>query len=186
MPQLQPPQPGRLVISVAYNSMDALADCLKRLEKEFGTVQYETIDIPFTGEARHLEEMGSPLSRRFFSFEKMVARDKLADYKFACRKVEAQFADQVDETLFRTVNIDPCIMTPDNVTAASSHEMNHRVYLTRGVYAHIELIWSHERFVQLPWTNPDFTHDEAVDFFLRVREAFSLVEDKQSSFSFLW
>jgi hypothetical protein len=107
----------------------------------------------------------------------MVPRDRLSDLKRICRKVEAGFADQVDDFLFRTVNIDPGIMTPDNVIMASSQGHHYRVYLTAGVFAQIELIWSRGRFVRLPWTNPDFTHAEAVDFFERVRDTFDLVKE---------
>lgn len=177
MPRLQPPPPGRLICSVAYAQIDALADCLKKLEHQFGEVQFETLDIPFSSEPRHREEMGHDLTRRFFSFDKMVPRDRLSDLKRICRKIEAGFADQVDDFLFRTVNIDPGIMTPDNVIMASSQGHHYRVYLTAGVFAQIELIWSRGRFVRLPWTNPDFTHAEAVDFFERVRDTFDLVKE---------
>ena len=178
MPKLTPPAPGRLICSVAYAQIDALADCLQRLENQFSPVQFETLDIPFTGEPRHHEEMGQQLIRRFFSFEKQVGLDRLADLKRLCRKIEAGFADEVDDYLFRAVNVDPGIMTPENVTMASSEGKNYRIYLTSGVYAQVELIWSRGQFVQLPWTNPDYTHPEALDLFHRVRETFDLVKEE--------
>lgn len=178
MPKLTPPAPGRLICSVAYAQIDALADCLRRLENQFSAVMFETLDIPFTGEARHREEMGHQLTRRFFSFEKQVGLDRLPDLKRLCRKIEAGFADEVDDYLFRAVNVDPGIMTPENVVMASSQGMNYRLYLTNGVYAQVELIWSRGQFVQLPWTNPDFTHPEALDLFNRVRETFDLVKEE--------
>ncbi|MDX9856468.1 MAG: DUF4416 family protein [candidate division Zixibacteria bacterium] len=171
------PPPGRLIISVAYCHIDALADCLTRLEKEFGDVQFETVDIPFTGEPRHTEEMGDPLSRRFFSFHRMVDREKLVDLKRACYKIEAAFADHVGEHLFRAVNVDPGIMSSEKVVMASSHEYNYRLYLGRGVFAQIELIYARGRYVGLPWTNPDFCHPESLEFFARVRNAFDMVRD---------
>ncbi|MEE8577037.1 MAG: DUF4416 family protein [candidate division Zixibacteria bacterium] len=177
MARIEQPPPGRLICSIAYSHIDALADSLTRMEHQFGPVQFETIDIPYSGEARHIEEMGDNLSRRFFSFEKLVSRDKLADMKLLCRKIEAGFADRVDDFIFRTVNVDPGIMTPENVVMASSRGFNYRIYITRGVFAQVELIHSKSQFVRLPWTNPDFCHDEALDFFGRVRKTFELLPE---------
>ena len=51
--------------------------------------------------------MGRQLSRRFFSFEKMVEQDALPEIKANCHKIERQLSDQVDDYTFRTVNVDP-------------------------------------------------------------------------------
>ena len=78
---------------------------------------------------------------------------------------------------FRTINLDPGIMTPDNLVMASNREYNHRIYLSKGIFADIQLIWVRGQFTRLPWTDPDFCNGEAVDFFLRVRESFELVRE---------
>ncbi len=176
MARVQRPPKGRLIVSIIYNSMDALADSLSRLEKQFGRVQCETMEIAYTGE-QYAEEMGEQLQRRLYSFSKEVERDKLPDIKTACAKIEKQFGDIVDDYPFRTVNIDPGIMTPENVIMASHREFNHRVYLGSGVFAELTLVFSRGRFVRLPWTNPDFCQGEAIEFFLRVRESFEVVQE---------
>jgi hypothetical protein len=171
MADITRPTPGRLIVSVVYGQIDALADCLRKLERTFGRVQFETEDIPFTGEFRHREEMGANLQRRFFSFEQMIDRDRITDTKKACRRIEQQFADQVDDFYFRAVNVDPGIMTPDNVLMVSYRETHYRIYLGRGVFGQLELVYSRGRFVALPWTNEDYCHENAVEFFNRVRES---------------
>lgn len=177
MAHLQIPPPGKLIVSYIYASMDALAESLKRLERQFGPVEFETIDIPCTSQDRYGEEMGEGLNRRFFSFEKSVPRDALPALKKITSKVEPHYADIVGETLFRSVNIDPGILSPDNLVMASTRAYNHRPYLTDGIYTDLQLVWSRGQFVQLPWTNQDFCHDEAIDLFERVRETFDLVDD---------
>jgi hypothetical protein len=77
--------------------------------------------------------------------------------------------DQVDDYTFRTVNIDPGVLTPGNVIMASHREFGHRVYLGRGVFAEVTLVYARGRFTQLPWTNADFCDEEAVRFFTDVR-----------------
>ena len=174
MARIQKPPPARLILSIIYSSQDALADALNEVEKRFGRVQYETTEIPCSDAPLYKEEMGDPLYRRLFSFEQLVSRDSLAEIKGNCHKIEPLFADHVGDFIFRTVNIDPGILTPDNLVMASHREYNHRIYLKDGVFAEVALIYSGERFKRLPWTNPDLCCDEAIDFFLRVRGSFEV------------
>ncbi|UCG62198.1 MAG: DUF4416 family protein [Candidatus Zixiibacteriota bacterium] len=176
MARILKPPPGRLVVSIIYSSMDALADSVKTLEKRFGRVQYETLEIPCAQRDEYKEEMGEELLRRFYSFESPVARDTLPALKAACYKIEPKFSDTVEDYHFRTVNIDPGILTPSTLVMASHKEYNHRVYIRDGVYAEIALIHAHGKFCRLPWTNPDFCADEAIDFFERVRSTFEIIE----------
>jgi len=179
MTKIQKAPDGRLVISIIYSSMDALADAVDTLERKFGRVQCETIEISCSDREQYREEMGDNLQRRFISFERLVSRDSLPDIKNLCHKIEPQFADCVRDFAFRTVNLDPGILTPDNLVMASHREFNHRLYLRDGVFAQIELIFSGDQFRRLPWTNPDFCEGEAVDFFERVRASFELTETGQ-------
>jgi hypothetical protein len=176
MARPQKPNPGRLIVSVVHSSRDALADALRQLERRFGRVTCETIDIQHSNGREYAEEMGDTLYRRLFSFERMVPRDSLVEIKTACHKIESQLGDQVHDYTFRTVNIDPGIMTPDNFVMACHREFNHRIYINEGVFAEIVLIWSKGKFCRLPWTNQDFCHEEAIDFFSRVRNGFELLE----------
>lgn len=176
MARVQKPPKARLVVSIIYSSMDALADSLKLLEKQFGHVQCETLEIEYADQA-YTEEMGESLLRRFYSFEKPVERDKLPDIKAVCHKIEKQFGDMVDDYPFRTVNIDPGLMTPENVVMASHREFNNRVYLSNGVFAELVLVFSRGRYVRLPWTNMDFCQGEAIEFFMRVRQSFDMVQE---------
>ncbi len=172
MSRIQTPPPGRLVVSVLYSSIDALADSLKLLERHFGRVQCETTEIECSDNT-YSEEMGQQLWRRFFSFERIVARDSLPEIKATCHKIEEAFGDRVDDYTFRTVNLDPGILTPENLVMASHRDFNNRIYLGKGVFAELTLIYGREGLTRLPWTNPDFCTEESVDFFLRVRETFS-------------
>jgi len=176
--RIQKPPPGRLVVSIIYSSLDALADSLRVIERKFSRVDCETIEIPCSSQDRYREEMGDNLQRRIFSFEQPVPCDSLPEIKASCHKIEPMFSDCVRDFHFRTVNIDPGILTPDKLVMASHREYNHRLYLGRGVFAQIELVYSHGKFMRLPWTNPDFCHNEAIDLFNRVRESFNSIADE--------
>lgn len=176
MARVQEPTKGRPIVSIIYSSLDALSDSLKALERKFGPVQYETLEIDCSKSEMYSEEMGNELLRRFFSFERLAERGWLVEMKKICHKIEPNFADQTAGYDFRTVNIDPGILTPSNLLMASHRELNHRVYLKDGVYAELALIYARGQFRRLPWTNPDYCRGEAIEFFMRVHESFELAE----------
>jgi Domain of unknown function (DUF4416) len=182
MARVQKPPQGRLVVSVIHSSLDALADALKALERRFGRVQCETTGAECSDGDFYREEMGAHLQRRFFSFERPVSRESLVEIKGICHKTEQLFADRTgDDFFFRTVNIDPGILTPSNLVIASHRELNHRVYMANGVYAETALIFSKGQFCRLPWTSEDYYTDESIDFFLRVRASFDGIQRVDST-----
>jgi hypothetical protein len=181
MARKQNPAPGKLVLSFIYSSLDGLADALRLVERRFGEAQFETIEIECECSESYHEEMGHKLTRRFFSFEKEYQRDYLPEIKNYCHKVEQKFADQVGDFGFRTVNIDPGILSLQNLVIGSHRDANHRIYLRDGVYGELTLVWSRGQFVRLPWTPPDFYHNEAIDFFERVYQTFDIVDDSGHS-----
>ena len=180
MARPQEPPPGILIVSVIYSSLDALADALQALEKRFGRVQYETMEIECTVAKNYSEEMGDNLIRRFFSFERLISRAALPEIKAQCARIEAQYSDQVEDVIFRTVNIDPGVLCETNLVMAGYRDLKHRVYLRDEVYAEMALIYHHNHWARLPWTPPDFYDDEAVDFFDRTRASFEFVEAGKS------
>ncbi len=171
MARLQKPPRGRLIISVIHSSLDACADALRALEKQFGRIHSETTDLPCSNASHYREEMGDRLHRRFFSFQRMVERDALPELKVTCQKIEAQLGDRVEDYTFRAVNLDPGMIAGQNLIMACGREFNHRIYLTDGVFAELSLVWSRDRFVRLPWTDEDFCHPEAIEFFTGVIES---------------
>lgn len=174
MARVQKPPAGKAIVSIIYSSMDALADAVKVIEKKLGRVAFETIEIPCSKPEIYREEMGDTLLRRFYSFERETPREALVELKHVCHKIEPLFADNVDDFCFRTVNIDPGIVTPASVIMASHKEYNHSVYLRDGVFAELTLVHARGRFVRLPWTDMDFCHEEAIGFFDRVRSSFEI------------
>lgn len=181
MARIIKPLPGRLIVSIIYSSMDALADCVSALEKKFGRVQFETLDINCEQAKNYTEEMGDTLARRFYSFERMVPRDSLAQIKSICHKIEPSFSDTIRGYHFRTVNIDPGILSQTALVMSSHREKGHRIYIKDGVYGEVTLIHAHGGFCRLPWTKSDFCDDEAINFFERVKATFEPAEIVEES-----
>ena len=71
----------------------------------------------------------------------------------------------------RAVNIDPGLITRERLILATGKNAGHRVYLGRGVFADLTLLYRSGGFEPLPWTYPDYASPEvrAVMKDLRVK-----------------
>jgi len=176
MGRIKIPLPGRLIVSIIYSSVEPMYSALKRIEKKFGRVEFETEELDFIHTNYYAEEMGSELRRKFFAFEKMVKRDRLANIKIWTNELEGKYGDIVDDFVFRTVNIDPGIMTLANLTLASTKDFAHRVYLRDGIYAETTLLYEDKKFKPLPWTYPDYAEPGTIAFLSKVRATMKRME----------
>ena len=170
MGRIKKPLPGRLIVSTIYSSIGAMHDAVMEIEKKYGRIEYETNDIDFLHTSYYREEMGDDLKRKFLSFEKPIERDRLADIKVWTNKLEEKYGEKSGDFVFRKVNIDPGIITPANLVLASTKDFAHRTYLKNGIFAEVTLVYEKKQFKSLPWTYPDYTEPEAIEFFERVRE----------------
>ncbi len=168
--------PGKLILSVIYSSPEALQSAVMKFEKKFGHVELETEILDFAHTDYYREEMGDKLKRKFFAFEKMVRRDQLSDIKLFSNKLEEKFGDKTGDFVFRTVNLDPGIMTLSGLTLASTKDFSHRIYLNDGIYAEITLIYEKKQFKPLPWTYPDYQEPNIIEFLTKVRETMKKME----------
>ncbi len=100
--------------------------------------------------------MGSPLYRRWVAFERLAAPDALAEAKLTTNAIEADLAAERAAGAPRPINLDPGYLDLARLVLASMKDHAHRIYLGRGVYAEITLLYQSRRWQKLPWTFPDF------------------------------
>jgi len=82
------------------------------------------------------------------------------------------------------VNIDPGYLTPAKLILATTKDYSHRLYLGRGIYGEIILVYSCGSFKPLPWTYPDYRSEDYSKYFSRVREVCRDQMRKESSITF--
>lgn len=170
MGRIKKPLPGKLILSVIYSSLGAMNDAIIDIEKKFGHVEFETDEIDFLHTTYYREEMGDNLKRKFFAFSRLIERDQLPSIKTWTNKLEEKYGENVGDFVFRKVNLDPGIITPANLVLATTKDYAHRIYMRDGIFAEVTLIYERKKFRSLPWTYPDYTEPEALEFFTRVRE----------------
>jgi len=166
MATIKQPQKVLVVAGLIYIDDFQRSKVLDILSRELGGVSLQSEIIPFTHTAYYNKEMGDDLTRQWFVFDKLVNPDVLVELKHRSNEIEQKF---INEKGGRAVNIDPGLITMSNLILASTKNYSHRIYLGKGIYAEVTLIYKNHEYLSLEWTYPDYQEIKAIDFFQKAR-----------------
>jgi hypothetical protein len=138
------------------------------LEKQFGKVDFESQAIDFSHTNYYENEIGTNLKKKFISFKKLIPADNLAQIKIITNKIEKKFSKNNK----RLINIDPGYISLPKVVLASAKDFSHRIYLKKGIFAEITLLYQNNTFRHLEWTFPDFRTEVYFKILNQIREIF--------------
>lgn len=162
------PEDVMLFVSVLYHEKAPVHEAVYSLKQRFGETSVSTDPMPFTFTSYYHEEMGSPLLRMVLAFENPVPRESLPETKL--------FTNALEETLAkdgkRTINLDPGILSLENICLATTKPYSHRIYLTQGIWAEITLIYQGNTYQKLDWTYPDYASAGMIGIFNNLREKY--------------
>jgi hypothetical protein len=159
-------KPGAMpFVGALYRQEEAYRAAMEGLKSLFGPVLMETEAIPWEYSLYYREELGWPISRRFAFFGTLVNEEELPDVKLRTISLEAALSREGR----RTVNLDPGYLTPAKVVLASTKDYSHRIYLDRGIYAEVTLIFMKGRFH--PHLNTYRDYRDHAEVFSRARDA---------------
>jgi len=168
MGQAKDPQPVKAFVGILTARVSLLPEVDELLQERLGPIDVgsETLDFDYT---RYYEaEMGSGLKRRFLGFERLAHADALVETKLFTNELEQKLSEEGR----RRVNLDPGYLTAARVVLASTKDYAHRLYLGRGVYGEVTLIYQERGFQALPWTYPDYRSEPYHQFFRHLRRAY--------------
>lgn len=174
MSRPQIPPPARLFVSALFRAADGRedspewTDALGRLEAEFGPVDIAGPVMEFGYTDYYRREMGDGLRRRMLMFRRWTPHDALAEAKLFCLELERLHADGNG---CRRVNLDPGLLSPENLVLATGKRNAHRIYLGHGICADLTLIYQNHRFTPLPWTYPDYASEPVLQILASMRGA---------------
>lgn len=180
MAAIRAPEKAKLIVGLLSGEEDWLREGVRRLKRHFGDVDVESDVWPFDATDYYAIEMGERLFRKFVSFDELTPMDRLAEVKRLTNDLEAALAaDLVTSGIARPVNLDPGYVTLSKLVLASSKDFSHRIYLERGVFAEVTLLFEHGGWRTLPWTYPDYGGGQYDEFLNEVRES---LKRKRSQF----
>lgn len=166
MAEIKEPQKVFAFAGLIYIRDSDIYSALDGLKELVGGVIKKSDIFPFTHTTYYKKEMGEGLLRQWVLFEKLISPDLLIDLKHRSNEVEKNF---LNENGGRKINIDPGLISLSSIMLASTKNYAHRIYLGRGIYAEVTLIYKDRQFQSLEWTYPDYQEEGAQKFFNDAR-----------------
>lgn len=112
------------------------------------------------------KEMGQDLKRMIFFSDRPFEREEIIEAKKWADSFERKYL--VDSK--RLINIDPGLLTLENMILSTGKPYSHRIYLGEGVYADLNYVFKNQSFQTLEWTYPDYCHEEKIQHFNKIRK----------------
>ena len=153
--QLLLPTPVKPVAAIFSADREKIALAARRFEEEVGRIDYVSPETAFDQTRYYEAEMGQPLMKRFFSVEKLMDPADLVEIKVWTVELESSHTLEGK----RTFNVDPGYISAERLVLATGKNSTHRIYLGRGVWADLTLVYERGRFRTLPWTYPDYASE---------------------------
>ena len=158
----------KLISSLFSPEKEFIETVIKQLQDIFGPVDWVSPELFFDRTTYYSGEMGWPLHRRFISFRELVHPGQLVQIKHKTNAIEQQYVVNGN----RRINIDPGYISPERLILATGKNFTHRVYLSKGIYADLTLIFQNGSYRPLEWTYPDYADPETIGFFNDVRKRY--------------
>lgn len=140
------------------------------LKRYFGEVDSQSQEIPFTYTDYYEREIGNNLKRVFVSFKRLIPPSELAKIKNITNRIEDRLAKENK----RTVNIDPGYVDLAKLVLASTKDYKHRIYLNKGIFAEITLVFQDKSFKAWECTYPDYAGQDYIGIFNKIRDIYNI------------
>jgi hypothetical protein len=169
MGKLVSPIPVKLIIGLIFKNEEFLNITERILRSHFKATDYESQIIPFSHTDYYQKEFGLGLKRKFLSFNKLIPSERLAAIKVFTNKLEIKLS----KNDYRNINIDPGYLTMAKLILASTKDFSHRIYLDKGIFAEVSLVYQKKSFQPQEWTYPDYRFTEYIQIFNEIRKLYA-------------
>ena len=159
------PEDVKLVSSLFSHQEPLLAQVIREIQASFGPVDWTSPPLCFDRTSYYQREMGWPLHRRFISFSRLIRPEEIVQVKLTCIRIENTYSLAGK----RQINIDPGYISLERLILTTGKNYTHRIYLSKGIYADLTLVFRKGSFVSLQWTYPDYVDPTVIGYFNEVR-----------------
>ncbi len=168
MSQPEIPTHVKLLISLFSGEKELLERVLLRLSQIHGEADWISPALFFDRTRYYEKEMGWPLHRRFVTFKRLIRPEALVNIKLETNDIEQSYI----KNQRRRVNIDPGYICLERLVLATGKNYVHRIYLEKGIFADLTLVFRRGGFVPLDWTYPDYADPNMIGFFNEIRSRY--------------
>jgi hypothetical protein len=168
MAKTHAPDPVKHFAGVLYSDDRLLDLAIDKVSEHFGEIDYISPSIPFDMTAYYEDEMGETIFRMFVSFKTLITPDYIVESKLITNKIEEELAIEGN----RKINLDTGYMDYHKVVLASAKFGGQKVYVGKGIYADINLLYEKGGFTPFVWTFPDFKSGNYDDILMKIRAVY--------------
>jgi hypothetical protein len=168
MSRLTESEDVKLICSIFSPEEGLILECMHDLAELFGPADWVSHGLFFDRTRFYEREMGWPLHRRFVSYGRLIRPNRIVEAKISTSRLEEKYARQGK----RRVNIDPGYISLERLVLATGKNYTHRIYLSKGVYADLTLVFQKGAYRSLPWTFPDYASSEMIEIFNAIRSRY--------------
>lgn len=159
------PQPAKLIAGLLFRDWEIARAVLEALCERYGPLDFLSESKPFTFTRYYDREMGGKLLRQTASFIDLVHMEDLPDIKLFTNELESRLSLGGK----RRINVDPGLLSEERLILATGKNYTHRIYLRKGIYADLTLIYQGGAYQILPWTYPDYRDATLLHFLSALR-----------------
>jgi hypothetical protein len=160
--------PVKLFFGFIFKDDNIYSQTRLTLEKHFGKIDFESNALPFIYTDYYQKELGRDLKRRFVSVGQLINPADLYKIKIYTNKIEKRLS----KNGCRLINIDPGYLDLAKLALASTKDYCHRIYLNKGIFAEITLVFQGKTFKPLGWAYPDYRSEDYISIFNEMREIY--------------
>jgi len=155
-----------LFCGLLYEKRDFRNRAIAELVDAYGEVSAYSKTLSFNKFSDYYDiELGREITREWILFSEETDLEHLYEKKLNTCSIENHFRKEGK----RTVNIDPGVITLNNLQLLTTKNFAHRVYLGESIYCEVTLLFTRTGIKHLEWTYPDYMTSEAEEFFINAR-----------------
>lgn len=166
MGKVRATEPALLFVGILYSDAGIFDHSKEILEKNFGDILLTSPSIKWDYSSYYKDELGWPLFRQFIFFKNLIDPGILVDIKLKTNEIE----DVLSSKGKRCINLDPGYLTLSKIILASTKNYAHRIYLGKGIYAEVTLVYKDGKYNPHLFTYRDYQDKTCIDIFMNVRE----------------
>ena len=148
----------------------ALQWAREQASRHWGPSVFSSDVFDFNDTTYYERSMGTGLRKTFLVFQNLIDPQTLPDLKWQTNAWEQLYRDQHDCPEPRPLNLDPGYLTEAKLVLATTKDRDHRLYLSRGIFAEVTLYYHRGAWKTREWTYPDYRSADYHQFFTRCRE----------------
>lgn len=163
------PLPVKIFVGMVSSDAALFEEVGAKLEEMLGPSDLRSPVWNWDHTSYYLKEMGADLKRHFIFFKRLVDPGIMPDLKLKTVEMENMY---LNANGGRKINLDPGYLDSARVLLVSSKDFSHRVYIGKGIYGEVTLVYSGNDYQILPYTYPDFKFKEYQDLFKKARRLY--------------